>query len=529
MRLNKKTIQNKEFFESIGIRLPNYDLLKLEMHTSSNPKWVHFGGGNIFRVFVADALDKAIAEGKENTGLIVAETFDFEVNDKVFDITDNLSLSAITYSNGEIQLKVVGSIVENIKTNNEGLKRLEEIFTDSVFQMASFTITEKGYALKNANGEYSEVVKEDLKNRLESPTHVMSIVTSLLYKRFKSCNAPIALVSMDNCSHNGDKIKSAVLDLANTLYSEGFIEYDFIEYLVGKVTYPFTMIDKITPRPSNEIANLLAEMGLEEMGIIQTNKNTFTAHFVNAESSEYLIIEDDFPNGRPDFSNDKVIFTTREIVNNVETMKVTTCLNPLHTALAVTGILLNYSTIAEEMSDPVLRRLVEVIGYNEGLKVVIDPKIINPKDFIDEVINERLTNAFTKDTPERIATDTSQKIGIRFGNTIKAYLADNFLKTEELIGIPLALASWLRYLLGVRDNGEIFIPSPDPLLYELQEILKEVKIGDSGVKLDKILCRNDIFGLDLTNTELGLRVESYFNEMIASTGAVRNTFKKYLY
>ncbi len=101
-------------------------------------------------------------------------------------------------------------------------------------------------------------------------------------------------------------------------------------------------------------------------------------------------------------------------------------------------------------------------------------------------------------------------------------------RDRDRVGIPLALASWLRYLLAVKDNGDVFTPSSDPLLAELQEILKDVKLGDSGVKLDRILSKEDIFGLDLTKIELGARVEQYFNEMIAGTGAVRATLKKYL-
>ncbi len=528
MRLNKKSLENREFFEKAGITVPSYDLGKLEVETKSNPKWVHFGGGNIFRVFVANALDRALEEGRANTGIVVAETFDFEVVDRVFAETDNLSLSAITYSNGDINLKVVGSMVEAVKATGEGLNRLEEIFTNKDFQMASFTITEKGYALKNMDGEYLGIVAEDMKNGIESPKHVMSIVTSLLYKRFKACDTAVAVVSMDNCSHNGDKVKAAVADITNAWFKNGFVEAGFVNYIATKVSFPFSMIDKITPRPAEEITNLLTSKGLEGMEVIKTDKNTFTAHFVNAESAEYLIIEDDFPNGKPDFSNERVIFTTREIVNNVETMKVTTCLNPLHTALAVSGILLSHKSIADEMKDVELKKLVERIGYTEGLKVVINPGIIDPKAFIDEVINERFSNSFIIDTPERIATDTSQKVGIRFGNTINAYLNDSNLDTKDLVGIPLAIAAWIRYLLAVRDNGEIFEPSSDPLLVELQDVLSGVKLGDSGVKLDKILSKADIFGLDLTKVELGERIEGYFNEMTASTGAVRATLQKYL-
>ena len=99
-------------------------------------------------------------------------------------------------------------------------------------------------------------------------------------------------------------------------------------------------------------------------------------------------------------------------------MKVTTCLNPLHTALAVYGCLLGYTLIADEMKDPDLKRLVERIGYTEGLPVVTDPGIIRPEAFLKEVLEQRLPNPFMPDTPQRIACDTSQKVPIRFGETV---------------------------------------------------------------------------------------------------------------
>ncbi len=528
MKLNRQSLQNKDFFKEAGITIPAYDVETLANNTQKNPKWVHFGGGNIFRVFVANAVDKAIASGKMDTGIIVAESFDYEVIDKVYNPTDNLSLSVIMYSNGNLDLSVVGSLTETVKTDVAGLSRLSDIFTNPEFQMVSFTVTEKGYALKNMDGNYLGVVEKDFENGVDSPIHVMSVVTSLLYKRFKSCGKPLAVVSMDNCSHNGDKVKAAVTDIAQKWVDNGLVDKEFIDYVNTKISFPFTMIDKITPRPAPEIVEMLSKKGLENMDVVVTDKNTYTAQFVNAESAEYLIIEDDFPNGRPDFSNDRVIFTTRDIVNKVETMKVTTCLNPLHTALAVYGVVLGIDTISNETKDTELKKLIEKIGYDEGLKVVVNPGIIDPKAFIDEVINERFSNSFIIDTPQRIATDTSQKVGIRFGNTIEKYVQSADLDTASLVGIPLAIAGWFRYLLCVDDNGNAFEPSSDPLLSELKEILKDVKLGDSNVSLQKVLSNKDIFGLDLTTIELGNRVETYFNEMIKEKGSVRATLKKYL-
>lgn len=120
-------------------------------------------------------------------------------------------------------------------------------------------------------------------------------------------------------------------------------------------------------------------------------------------------------------------------------MKVCTCLNPLHTALAIFGCLLSYTRIYKEMEDPELKVLVEKVGYLEGLPVVVDPKIINPKAFIDEVLTKRIPNPFMPDTPQRMGTDTSQKMSIRFGETIKAYINSKDLDVSELKFIPLVI------------------------------------------------------------------------------------------
>ena len=82
----------------------------------------------------------------------------------------------------------------------------------------------------------------------------------------------------------------------NGLAAKGFYAYTSD---AAKVSYPWTMIDKITPRPSEIVEQMLKNDGLEDISPIVTSKNTFIAPFVNAEECEYLVIEDLFPNGRP--------------------------------------------------------------------------------------------------------------------------------------------------------------------------------------------------------------------------------------
>ena len=222
--------------------------------------------------------------------------------------------------------------------------------------------------------------------------------------------------------------------------------------------------------------------------------------------------------------------TDRDTVNNVERMKVTTCLNPLHTALAVYGCLLGYTLIADEMKDAELLELVKRIGLKEGMPVVTDPKILSPKAFVDEVIGVRLPNPFMPDAPQRIACDTSQKVGIRFGETIKSYVA-KYGSADKLEAIPLAIAGWCRYLLAVDDTGKPFELSPDPMAAELTAQLKDVawnKPESYAGQLKPILSNANIFGSDLYASGLGEKIEGFFKEELSGAGAVRSTLKKYL-
>lgn len=297
-----------------------------------------------------------------------------------------------------------------------------------------------------------------------------------------------------------------------------------------EMPFLFFLFTHMAGRPDASVEKILLEDGVEELEPVITSKNTYVAPFVNAEETEYLVIEDDFPNGRPRLEEGGILFTDRKTVDKVEKMKVCTCLNPLHTCLAIYGCLLGYHKISDEMQDKELIKLVETVGYQEGLPVVINPKILNPKEFIDTVLKVRIPNPFMPDTPQRIATDTSQKLAIRFGETIKAYQADDNRKVDELHMIPLVLAGWLRYLMAVDDNGEPFTLSSDPLLETVCPQMAKLKLGDTDVEevLRPIMENDKIFGVNLYKVGLADKVCNYFRELAAQPGAVRSTLQKYM-
>ena len=507
-----------------GYQLPKFDVEAVRAKTAAEPTWIHFGAGNIFRAFPAAILQQVLDSGKYDRGVIVAESFDYEIIDKAYRPYDNLSLLVCLQSTGTIEKKVIASVTESLKADpqfTEDWARLVEIFCAPSLQMVSFTITEKGYGVAPA----------DLERGL-TPVLAMGKVTALLYERFKAGALPLTLQSMDNCSHNGDKVKSGVLAYASKWVEQGLVPAEFLAYVQDetKVTYPWSMIDKITPRPDAKVQQMLAEDGFEDNYTIVTERHTFTAPFVNAEETEYLVIEDKYTNGRPPLELGGVMYADRETVDKVEKMKVCTCLNPLHTAMSIYGCMLGYTLISDEMADEDIRGLITKMGYIEAMPVVVDPGVLKPADFIGAVLNRRLPNPFMPDAPQRIATDTSQKLSIRFGETIKAYQAKG-LDMNELVLIPLVLAGYARYIRGIDDEGKAFEPSPDPLLAELSAIVAplEVKEGEQDFSCLKALySRTDVFGVDLYAAGLGEKIEGMVAELYAGPGAVRKTLHKYV-
>ena len=536
--LQKSDLADIQKWTDAGIELPQFDIEKTISATKQSPTWIHFGAGNIFRGFIAGLQQRLLNQNLAQTGIIAVVPFDYNTIERIFKPFDNLTLYAIMNEDGTLRKEVVASLTEVLpadSANKAAWERLCGIFTAPGLQMVSFTITEKGYSLRGIDGGLTTIARNDMNNGNAKPVHTMSVITALLYERYKKNKAPLALVSMDNCSHNGETLKKSVCEIADAWIKNGFSDAGFMDYLTDeqKIAFPWTMIDKITPRPAASVQKQLEGLGLTNLAPITTSRGSYIAPFVNAEPAQYLVIEDKFPAGRPAFERLKdcgVYMTDRDTVNRVEQMKVTTCLNPLHTALAVYGCLLGYTSIAEEIKNPYLSKLIKRIGYDEGLPVVTDPRIINPADFINEVITKRLPNPNIPDTPQRIATDTSQKIPVRYGETIKSYISRN-KQMDFFVGIPLAIAGWFRYLLAVDDNGNKMELSPDPMLVDLQKALAGVKLGEPDTAKDvltPLLKNRTLFGTDLTQTVLAQKIESYFIELTAGRGAVAKTLEKYV-
>jgi fructuronate reductase len=490
--------------ENAGVIVPKFDKAQVSAKTEEKPTWLHFGPGNLFKCMQAKFAQNLINEGLLDTGIIVASNRDKEMLDDLRH-NNNRALDVILKADGSFDIELIDSITDVLFISNEELEQVTKVFTAPSLQIVSFTVTEKGY--KNYD--------------LDDKNSLMVLTTELLFRRFQAGALPITLASSDNFSHNGDILKASLNEVTDHFNYPA----EFKAYLNDdtKVSFPLSMIDRITPAASPVIADKLTELGFEDAKIVTSTTANASSTFVNTEETNYWVVEDKFANGRPPLEKSGIIIASKEKVDEVERMKVCTCLNPLHTSLAVLGCLLGYTKIYEEVKDPDLLNLIKRIGYVEGLPVVTDPGIVNPKQFIDEVIEKRLPNPYIPDQPQRIAMDTSQKVGIRFGETIKLYAADPNLSVTDLKGIAFSIAAWLRYLLAVDDEGNKFERTSDPLLGELDQIIKNIKLGSTDNVNDvlPILENTAIFGSNLVEVGLSDQILEYFEQLISGTGKVR--------
>ena len=529
---------SRDELTKMGVKLPSFDVDATRAAGARQPVWIHFGGGNLYRAFHAEIAQDVMDAGGLDRGVVVVETFSPFTVDEVYAPYDENILQVIMHEDGALEERVLASTAASLFCNPkrpDDYAQVQKYFESDELQFASFTITEKGYALKDPSGEFFGYVAAEIANGPEAAASTMGIVAALLLARYEAGAAPIALVSTDNFSQNGRRFRDAVLTIANGWYEAGHVSQGFIEYVSdeSRVSFPWSMIDRITPNPAEAVAQRLAAEGWSDLPLIPNGPVNF-AGFANTEQVHYLVVEDSFPNGRPALELGGVILTDRETVDKADTMKVTTCLNPLHTGLAVYGCLLGYTKIADEMRDEDLVALVKRLGYDEGMPVVVNPGVIDPKEFIDVLVEHRLPNPSLPDAPQRIAQDTSQKLPIRYGHTINAYLAAG-KSTSSLVGIPLVIAGWLRYLEAVDDTRAAFTPSPDPLLAGLQK-----RLADGGIELgvtdaaaihatmQPILSNSEIFDCDLYEAGLGDRIEGMFAELNAAPGAVRATLHAHL-
>ena len=163
LELSELGLKDRAAWEAAGYALPQYDREAMIAQTKAAPTWLHFGAGNIFKAFQANAAQKLLNQGIFQTGIIAVER-----TKRGEDSHDGYTVLVTLKADGQVEKTVIGSIAETCYLYG-GEERLEEIFKAPSLQMVSFTITEKGYSLVDGKGEMLPDVAEDLANGPAAP------------------------------------------------------------------------------------------------------------------------------------------------------------------------------------------------------------------------------------------------------------------------------------------------------------------------------------------------------------------------
>ena len=205
----KLSLQNLQALAEKGYIVPAFDVRAMRERTQKAPRWIHFGAGNIFRAFPAVLQQRLLDAGAADTGLCVAECYDEEIIEMGFAPFDNLTAAVSLKHDGSVDKRVVASIAEALSYTAD-FARIQAIMTAESLQIVSMTITEKGYAVKNPDSE-----------TMDAPVSIIAKLCKLLNERFQKGALPVAMVSLDNCSHNGDLLKAGVLAVAESWQRRG--------------------------------------------------------------------------------------------------------------------------------------------------------------------------------------------------------------------------------------------------------------------------------------------------------------------
>jgi fructuronate reductase len=336
-------------------------------------------------------------------------------------------------------------------------------------RIVSVTVTEKGYCADTHRGGLDErhpAVLHDLAAP-RMPASLIGILHAACLKRRDDGAGGLSILSCDNLPGNGQLLRRAVLDFAALTGggAAGFIR--------DNVRFPSTMVDRIVPATAGEdIVAAARHTGVYDAGLVCTEPFT------------QWVIEHDFANGRPAWETAGALLVAD--VAPYETAKLR-LLNGAHSTCAYLGYLAGHEFVHEVMADSTLARFVEALMREEISPVTPAPAGMEHERYIPDLL-ERFRNRSLNHRTQQIAMDGSQKLPQRLLATIRLQLE----RGGPIDGLSLAVAAWMRYVLGTDELGNP-IEVSDPLSSRFAAIADEC--GHSpGALVDRFLGLQIVFG-----------------------------------
>ena len=350
--------------------------------------WMHIGAGSFHRAHQAWYLHKLREQGDESWSIALGN-----IRNDAVPLLNQLAaqngeyvLETVT-PEGERDYETITSLRKILPWDSE-ISALVEQGANPQTRVIGFTVTEAGYYLTpEFKLDLNQAdVKADLGGDIRT---IYGALSRILTARVAQGGAPVTLLNCDNLRHNGERFRDGFLAF---LTAKG--DTVLADWVRTQTTSPNTMVDRITPRPTSDVAERVQAA---------TGKQDGAA--VMAESFIQWVIEDDFIAGRP--ALEKVGVELVESVLPWEEAKIR-ILNATHAAIAWAGTLIGLNYIDDSTRHPAIYQL----AHDYVTQDVIPSLSPSPLDLADyrDVVLARFSNPYIKDTNQRVGADGLSKI-----------------------------------------------------------------------------------------------------------------------
>lgn len=325
--------------------------------------------------------------------------------------------------------RVIGSIAGVVVASDDPSAVVGALAAPAT-KVVALTITEKGYGIDPKTGRLDladPAIAADLASAAEPRSAVGLIVEGLRLRRERGLPA-FTVLPCDNLPSNGALLRRLVTEFA------ALREPSLLRFIDDEVRFPSTMVDRITPAATERtLADALALTGRTDLAAIET------------EPFSQWIVEDDFAAGRPDWEAGGAVFVSD--VAPYEKMKLR-MLNGAHSMLAYAGFIAGHALVRDVAGDPPLAGLVR--RHIDHAARTLDPVPGIDLDRYADDLMARFANPAIAHQTYQIAMDGTQKLPQRLLEPATIALRR---------GLPLgpyafAVAAWMRYALGVGENGK---------------------------------------------------------------------------
>ncbi|MFS3134089.1 mannitol dehydrogenase family protein [Gluconacetobacter sacchari] len=411
-----------------AVLVPSYD------RPAVRPGIAHLSVGNFHRAHQAVYLDRVLARpGNAQWGILgIGVMDDTHERAKAEAMQAQHGLYTLTECPADAPdtVRVIGAIVDYLHAPDDRAAAIRRL-ADPAIRIVSLTVTEGGYYI-DESGQFQldhPTIAEDLARPV--PHTVFGLATEALRLRRAAGTGPFTILSCDNLPHNGHVARTAFLAWARAR------DPDLADWMAAHVTFPNTMVDRITPAVGPlDITRLNAGSGVDDRVPV------FCEDFIQ------WVIEDKFCAGRPPLQDAGVLFTGD--VTPYEQVKLR-MLNASHSMLALPGMLMGYRVVSDIMHNPDVVALLEHYLARDAEPLLQAPPGMELHEYAAQLLR-RFSNVAISDQLPRIASDSASKLPVFVRATAEGTLA----RGTDAARIAFLLACFAEYLRGHDDTGAAY-------------------------------------------------------------------------